>query len=104
MRLLTGNRHVDTLLGIVAGVVAGTGLIWLDLSVVFAGIVTGPVFNAGLFVLVHAIVLAGLIVFTAWALRHGAPPFARAALLSFTIVASVVLGLLTACLAMLGSH
>lgn len=104
VRLLTGNRHFDTLLGIVAGAVASIGLILLDLTVVFAGIITGPALNAGLFALVHVVVLVGLIVFTGWALRHGASPFERAALLSFTIVTSVVLGLLTACLSMVGSH
>ena len=84
-----------------AGIAAGVAVIWFDLAVVRP--VPGQA-DAGIFVVVHVIALAGLIAFSAWALRRGVAPFARAALLGFTIVTSVVLGLLTACFAMFGSY
>ena len=99
-KYLLGGPNADNLAGGGLGCLGAVGLVALDVSLVST---FGNVFSSGtaavpLAVNIGALVL--LIWFAIWALRRGMPQLLRAAIYTFTWIASIGLGLLAACLAM----
>jgi len=99
-KYLLGGPAGDNLVGSGLGCLGAVALVALDVSLVGN---FGNVFSSGsaavpLAVNIGALVL--LIWFAIWALRRGMPQLLRAALYTFTWIASLGLGLLAACLSM----